>query len=369
MGKIKGGVSVYVRDKYRVSVIANTQLSLDYIECIGLRLELGDVKIHVLSVYRRPGGDRRLFLEKLEEIISIVRLTNSDELYICGDFNLDLLNNGNSSNARDLLMLGHSLSLLPIISKPTRITDNTATFIDHIYVTIPTGIIFGIIVSDITYHMPTFCIRNNLFNSNNDIPSNVTVQYRVTSEGALGALCDRRNTYDFEDIVNMHDIDAAQARVVCIIETEFNSCRTLRHKNRSIKSQRKPWITASIIANIRKRKAYLSLYLQNKLPRDYYVRFRNFVTNHLRLDEFEYYNGKFNQLKGDSRGTWGVINNVIRPDRTKPNKQIDKLKIGNDVIDTDFDIASALNNHFSSIGGSIANSVPPTDTDPISFLE
>ena len=217
--------------------------------------------------------------------------------------------------------------------------------------------------------MPTFFICNNLFNSNNDIPSNVTVQLRVISEEALGALCDRLNTCDFEDIVNMHDIDAALARVVSIIETEFNSCCPIRHKNRSLKSQRKPWITASIIANIRKRKAYLSLYRQNKLPRDYYIRFRNFVTNQLRLAKLEYYNGKFNQLNRDSRGTWGVINNVIRPDRAKSNKQIDKLKIGNDVIDTDFDIASALNNHFSSIGGSIANSVPPADTDPISFLE
>ena len=52
----------------------------------------------------------------------------------------------------------YSSNLLPVITKPTRITSHTATLIDHIYTNASTDqIIPGIVTTDISDHLPTFC--------------------------------------------------------------------------------------------------------------------------------------------------------------------------------------------------------------------
>jgi len=63
-------------------------------------------------------------------------------------------------------------SILPIITKPTRITDQTATLIDHIYTNSVQNLTAGILTIDITDHPPILCIvktqppRNNNDNNN-----------------------------------------------------------------------------------------------------------------------------------------------------------------------------------------------------------
>ena len=58
----------------------------------------------------------------------------------------------------DYLDMLYSSNLLPVITKPTRITSHTATLIDHIYTNASTDqIIPGIVTTDISDHLPTFC--------------------------------------------------------------------------------------------------------------------------------------------------------------------------------------------------------------------
>ncbi|CAH3173499.1 unnamed protein product, partial [Porites evermanni] len=48
-----------------------------------------------------------------------------------------------------------SLGFMPIITKPTRITDHTATLIDHIYTNTPEKLIkSGLCLADISDHLP-----------------------------------------------------------------------------------------------------------------------------------------------------------------------------------------------------------------------
>ena len=60
-----------------------------------------------------------------------------------------------TSEYLDMLL---SLGFMPIITKPTRITDHTATLIDHIYTNTPEKLIkSGICLADIFDHLPVFC--------------------------------------------------------------------------------------------------------------------------------------------------------------------------------------------------------------------
>ena len=52
----------------------------------------------------------------------------------------------------------HSNNISPITTKPTRITNYTATLIDHIYTNNTNQMISGIATIDIWDHLPTFFI-------------------------------------------------------------------------------------------------------------------------------------------------------------------------------------------------------------------
>ena len=54
----------------------------------------------------------------------------------------------------------YSLDLLPVITKPTRITNHTATLIYHIYTNNVNRLTSGIVTVDISDHLPVFCMAD-----------------------------------------------------------------------------------------------------------------------------------------------------------------------------------------------------------------
>ena len=54
-------------------------------------------------------------------------------IYICGDFNFDLLKTDTDHSTQHFFNLLCSYGLLPHILQPTRVTENTASVIDNIF--------------------------------------------------------------------------------------------------------------------------------------------------------------------------------------------------------------------------------------------
>ena len=72
--------------------------------------------------------------------------------------NIDFLKYNYHTQTEEYLDMLHSNNISPIITKPTRITNYTATLIDHIYTNNTKQMISGIATIDISDHLPTFCI-------------------------------------------------------------------------------------------------------------------------------------------------------------------------------------------------------------------
>ena len=73
-----------------------------------------------------------IFLSYLESCLS--KLSNENkEIYICGDFNSDLLKLDNVNNYNKVYELMCSYGFLPQILQPTRIQGDSATIIDNIF--------------------------------------------------------------------------------------------------------------------------------------------------------------------------------------------------------------------------------------------
>ena len=76
-----------------------------------------------------------------------------------GDFNIDLLKFQNHRKTETFIDLIFSKGYLPAITKPTRITEHSATLLDHIYTNkINKSYNSGILISDVSDHFATFTI-------------------------------------------------------------------------------------------------------------------------------------------------------------------------------------------------------------------
>ena len=92
--------------------------------------------IIVGCIYKHPSGNISDFTLELENIIKKLN-ENKYDVYIMGDINIDFMKYCSHSKTEDYLDMLYSYNFIPLITKPTRITDHTSTLIDHIYTNAP----------------------------------------------------------------------------------------------------------------------------------------------------------------------------------------------------------------------------------------
>ena len=108
-------------------------------------------------IYKHPPANVEDFTLKFDEFLNKLNPSKCD-MYIMGDMNIDLLKYHSHQQTERYLDMIYSLDLLPVITKPTRITSHTATLIDHIYTNTVSRLTSVIVTLDISDHFPVFCI-------------------------------------------------------------------------------------------------------------------------------------------------------------------------------------------------------------------
>ena len=109
-------------------------------------------------IYRPPDTDINSFVAIITDILSVIKAERKT-CYLLGDFNINLINVSNHMPTAEFLEVMYSHAFNPLITKPTRVTGNTATLIDNIFTNSSRNSFNGIILSDISDHFPIFCIN------------------------------------------------------------------------------------------------------------------------------------------------------------------------------------------------------------------
>ena len=114
-------------------------------------------------IYRPPNTDVRNFLENISRILANLKDINRT-VYIMGDFNLNLINISEHIPTSDFVELMFSYPFFPLINKPTRLTETSATLIDNIFCnSIDKSKCFNeIIYTDVSDHFPIFTITTSV---------------------------------------------------------------------------------------------------------------------------------------------------------------------------------------------------------------
>ena len=155
----KGGVCLYVSNRYFARVRHDLCIMMDHFETVFIEAEFNGNKVILGMVYRRD-LDFQQFLNDFE---GVLEKTNSERLpcIIMGDFNVDILKYETKQFVDDYLSLFYSHGFTPLITKPTRVCGSSATLIDNIWCNMPDKVNkANIIMSDVTDHFPVTISMN-----------------------------------------------------------------------------------------------------------------------------------------------------------------------------------------------------------------
>ena len=132
--------------------------------------------IIVGTIYRPPNKKVEVFENAMNVLLHKIDKENKI-CYLMGDFNIDLLKSESCDYANRFIEQLFTSSFVPLITKPTRITEHTATIIDNIFTNNIEKVensINGIIFTDISDHLPIL----HMFDSKNPV-ENSTKQTNV----------------------------------------------------------------------------------------------------------------------------------------------------------------------------------------------
>ena len=133
------------------------------IETLFIEVKLNKTKSIILGVIYRPNSQPRadidIFTTEHPDITAKINNENK-ELYIMGDFNIYLLKFQSHEKTKYFIEAMLPTEYLPVITKPTRITDQSATSLDHIYSNSKSlNFKSGIVITDVADHVGTFYVR------------------------------------------------------------------------------------------------------------------------------------------------------------------------------------------------------------------
>jgi exonuclease III len=127
-----GGVCIFIQENLKVTNInLQKHCKEQDMEIAAVQLKLNKITTIILCVYRAPSGDFDCFLNKLDIILNSLQCYKK-ELIICGDININYLENSNKKKQLDYIL--GTYNLIGTVHFPTRTTNRSATLIDNIFI-------------------------------------------------------------------------------------------------------------------------------------------------------------------------------------------------------------------------------------------
>ena len=136
-----------------------------------------------------------------------------------------------------------------MITKPTRVTETTATLIDHILtnnIDITSKHVQGILCTDISDHYAIFHIAGNI---SNDVTDNAPGLVRDMRRSNIDRFGIEMQLVDWNSVTDMSNTQAAYGQFHRILCEKYNKCFPYRKLNKPYFNS-KPWLTNGLKESI-----------------------------------------------------------------------------------------------------------------------
>lgn len=360
--KTGGGVGFYINDSIDYKLLSTCSYMYDFIETIFIEVTLpSNAKCLIGCVYRPPNSDLTGFHAKCEEILT--GFANYKHKILLGDFNLDLIKFNSHQPTTDFIELMYSNGFQPLINLPTRITEQSATCIDNIFLHTHNKVLYDIssyiIVTDISDHYPVLLTLKPI-KTHNSNPQPCNEEMKTKTKFNLMQCSEILQSMDWSafkrDCETNSDINSIYHSFASIVDSAISSSTSISTVAPR-KFSKHPWITSGLLSSSDEKHRLYNNYVKNPTPENKlrYVSFRNKFKSVLKLSKKNFFSNKFQEASNNVKETWKVLNMLLNKAN---NTSIIKEVIQNGTsYTTPLDIANKLNEYFINIGRNIQASI------------
>jgi Reverse transcriptase (RNA-dependent DNA polymerase) len=372
-----GGIGMYVKKMFFVQFRQDLHLcsnDSNVVENVWIEVVKNKIKYIIGGIYRHPNHSINGFMDLLE--VNLIKISKrKNPCFILGDLNIDLLKSEENNSIMNYLNNLFVYNFLPVLVMPTRITQKTASVIDHIYYFEGSNnkrnfqLLSGNIFSDLSDHLPNFVILSSSRKKINFCDRPFVRLYTPNNKQRFDKMI--RET-DWNDLIynnnNVNDcynifIDVVQ----CSYENSFPLVRQSRKANRD-----KKWITDGLKISSRKKFALYKKWLESKDENDKlkYMEYNKVYKVTAKKAELTYYNRQFDSKTHSIRQLWSNLNKICSNKKSKQRpKKIQKLKSHGNDITSDQDISNCMNEYFCNVGPDLVKSLPSVQTKYTDYIQ
>ena len=369
--RIGGGVSIFINHRWNYVIREDLCKNESYIECIFIEIPKGmthhDNNVLIGSVYRPPNTDIQDFNQALQQIVCTIQRENK-LAFMLGDYNVNLLNADNHSGTSTFLDIFYSSGFFPLITKPTRMQNQSFTLIDNIFCNKvfdnDNCMINGIFYTDISDHFPIFTLYSDKPKTEKD---SIVIKSRNFSHKNRVNFSNMLQSFDWHQVLNSTSCQEAFSIFHKNFKHMFDKCfpfRVVRSKYYS----RKPWLTTGMKNSVKFKNKLFIKYKRHPTAENHntYKMFRNKLTSLMRNSEKCYFEEQFNKNKSNLKKSWTLIKKIINKQKCCQNHE---FLIDNITISDKREIANRFNDYFTNIGPTLSRNIPSNSADPMQYLE
>ena len=285
-----------------------------------------------------------------------------NKCFITVDFNIDLLDIKNVSTGTYVELM-FDYNYYPLINKPTRISKDRCSAIDHIWTNvIRAQIRSAILAHEVADHLPVIQV------SNNGTPS-LKSENREWCFSQLNSQKFYREleAKDFEEIYSLSGPDDIFKLFLGKNNPSLVNCFT--RKNKTMRnSQRCIWYDRELALLSRKKDRLYKIYFQKKTPKtkEKCHKLRNFYFHMVTQKKKEHMQRQFQKHQNNIRKIWQLMKNLLGKAR---NKFYSTSSNCNDVLMSEpVEIANSFNDHFSTIAKKLIDKLPSSPNKFTDYL-
>ena len=344
-----GGVSILLHESVTKLSVINTPFVDCVFESLAIKIQLNSNVFIVSEYYRSPNSNFNLFMSEYDNYCQILMKEKRDLSIVCTDQNIDLLKVETSETKR-FVDMNSKYMYLPVIDKPTRVTYNTCTLIDNIYIHTKKKYDYNsmVLISDVSDHYP--CLLQ--IGDNNSKRAN-SVKYVKTRKFTDENIFKLNHALLHHDWSNLHmiDVNSVYEYLSAMLSKYINE--TCPEKTKVISSRQcfiEPWLNVNIMRYNKKcKKLFLkSINAPNDTNMKRYRDYRCILNKIKRVERAQYYETTFHKIGNNMKNMWSVLNGLIK--KTNNKTDIETLLVNGTKITDKKKIVDSMNEHFVNIG-------------------
>ena len=319
------------------------------------------------NVYRTPSTKPEKFniiFDKILQKLTNKRYSNKIK-YIVGDFNQDLIKYDNDTHCQNLIDNAHNSGFVQLISRPTRITEHSATLLDLTFTdNIDSTLSSNIITVDLSDHLATNT-KISLGSTTREFRTTNSNQeehdYRIFNEANDQLFKQLISEETWDETTNNIGAQESYEKFDEIYLKHYNTAyplKTNRIRRKNERKNPKPWILPWLEDACARKNKLFHIFVKKPSPENKakYNKLNDFCKKHIDIAKIKYRKSYFEKHKDDSRKQWQMIHELLG--RKRKTSRINKLiDCDGNIINTPVAMANSFNDYFSNIASNLKSNV------------